>query len=133
MKPLEKNKIAEVEAIINAAVAENQKPSEDVVPFTVCSNATRAARMLLEDFLIRNNVKFAPGSGFADLLTLCKKQDRTFKNFDTHAFECQAHGENSANYCLDINRANQCLELTLDLSHYIRSRSVDNVEDELFA
>ena len=120
MNPTTNTWINEAEAAINRAVTEFQKPSEDVMVFTVCSNATKAARLLLEAYLIQNQVNFNKNAGFVELITLCKKEDSHFKNFDTHAFDCQATVKNNSNYCLDIDRANKCLELAIDLKNYLR-------------
>ena len=129
MNPTTNTWINEAEAAINRAVTEFQKPSEDVMVFTVCSNATKAARLLLEAYLTQNHIKYDTNAGFVELITLCKKEDPNFKNFDTHAYDCQAMVKNHSNYCLDIDRANKCLELAIDLKNYLKQSGQEVIKN----
>ncbi len=99
---------------------ELMKPHTDIVSFSVCTNARLAIQLLLESYLIKNNVPIKENESLALLLERCILHDKKFKNIDISKMECRHNTTNGA-YCSSINKVSYCYNTAKEIEALIKN------------
>ena len=103
---------------IQEAEDELMKPNEDVVAFSVCNQSKMAIKILLESYLIKNNLNFNEQEPLALLLERCATYNPNFKSIDLSNMNCR-NTPNSQNYCDDIAKVSSCLTVAKQIEKLI--------------
>ncbi|NQW37424.1 MAG: hypothetical protein HQ471_10505 [Flavobacteriales bacterium] len=104
------------------AIAEQEllKPSTDIIPFSICSHSRSAIQLLLESYLIKNNISINENESLALLLERCIVYNPKFKTIDLSNIDCKNNATNSS-YCSDINKVSSCLLTAKEIEALIKN------------
>lgn len=80
MEQLTKPTLEKAEELLSRAHKELYKPAEDVVPYSVCTNAYYAIVNYLKSYLIDHQVTFEESLNVPDLLAICRAIDGKFND-----------------------------------------------------
>ncbi len=92
---------------VNLAEEELMKPHNDIVSFSVCSNARSSIHLLLESYLLKHKIPFKEQESIALLLERCALNDKRFKSVDITNIDCR-HTATKESYCSGVDKVNSC-------------------------
>ncbi|MGK7390163.1 MAG: hypothetical protein ACNS60_07420 [Candidatus Cyclobacteriaceae bacterium M2_1C_046] len=85
--------LKQAESHLDRARVELQKPSEDVVPYSICKHANEAVVSFLNSFLLSNGKYLPESKSVKDLVEACRKVDKKFNEVHLSPFYNPAETE----------------------------------------
>jgi hypothetical protein len=97
---------------LETAKSNYYKPKDDVVTIPICNHLKKSIFDYLSFFLTLNGVPHEKELSLDDMKKICETLDPAFNTLDFSEQPCFCHDSESCNqeYCLEVNRVNQCLE-----------------------
>jgi len=97
---------------LEIANEEINRPSEDVVCYSICFRAKCSLTDLLISYLIINDIDSSAANNLEDLQKMCSAIDKNFADLEFASMDCHPTKiKNEEHYCLGIERVKECLRI----------------------
>jgi len=122
MGTIQKSELLKQKALrkLEDATKELMKPLEDVVSFSICSNSKLAIKLLLESYLLKNNIQIKNKESIALLLERCVRHNPKFKTIDLSRVDCR-YNLNNHNYCSGLEQVANCLDIAKQIESLLNN------------
>ncbi len=124
MKTIDPNQnLQQGSQLLDFAGQELNRAEEDVVTFLACNTIKRGINCYLMAFLQSHGQQPPREMTSEQLREFCIAIDPLFEVIDFTPLDC-SHEEGAANFCLEIDHVQECL----DLAHQVRDIVLDRIE-----
>lgn len=117
------------ETELEKAGEELSRPSHDVVTYAVCAPTRQALHNYLSSLYLiyaqKNNGVSGESLTVDDLVKFCKRFDPKINKLDFSPLYCSGKDvfdENEVLFCSDIDKVNECIQLTREVRDVVKER-----------
>ncbi len=102
------------------ANAELNRPSDDIVTFSVCHRSKGIIADFFRSFLLLHGVQNKNTENLESLRCACATIDLRFSDLELRLMDCHpTKTDDDHNYCLDINRVKSCIQIADDVKNLV--------------